>query len=176
MNATSPGSHAEFALPRHDPPAETGSPVRVGVLAVQGDVAEHLAVLRRCGAEASTVRRPRELDEVDALVLPGGESTAIDRLVRAFDLQGPLRERLRSGMPALGSCAGMILLADRLDAVAAATPDKTATPDASATPQASATPTPTPTATETPTPTPAATETPTPTPTATETATPAPTP
>lgn len=119
MNATSPGSHAEFALPRHDPPDETGPSVRVGVLAVQGDVREHVAVLRRCGAEVTTVRRREELDAVEALVLPGGESTTIDRLVRAFDLQGPLRERLRSGMPALGSCAGMILLADRLDATAA---------------------------------------------------------
>jgi len=87
----------------------------VGVLAVQGDVQEHLAALRRCGAEASTVRRPAELDGVDALVLPGGESSAIDRLVRAFDLLGPLRGRIAAGMPVLGSCAGMILLADRIE-------------------------------------------------------------
>lgn len=86
----------------------------VGVLAVQGDVREHEAVLRRLGAEVVLVRRPAELAGVDALVLPGGESTAIDRLVRAFDLQGPLRSRIGDGMPVLGSCAGMILLADRL--------------------------------------------------------------
>jgi len=91
---------------------------RVGVLAVQGDVAEHLAALRRCGAEAVTVRRVAELDGVDALVLPGGESSAMDRLLRAFELDGPVRERLRRGMPALGSCAGMILLADRLEGAA----------------------------------------------------------
>ncbi len=91
---------------------------RVGVLAVQGDVAEHLAALQRCGAEAVTVRRASELDAVDALVLPGGESSTIDRLLRAFDLDGPLRERLCSGMPALGSCAGMILLADRVEGAA----------------------------------------------------------
>ena len=99
-------------------PRGTGSPgdvPRVGVLAVQGDVAEHLAALRRCGADAVGVRRVAELDGVAALVLPGGESSAMDRLLRIFGLDGPLRERLRAGMPALGSCAGMILLADRLE-------------------------------------------------------------
>ena len=85
------------------------------MLAVQGDVAEHLAALQRCGAEAVTVRRVSELDGVDALVLPGGESSAMDRLLRAFELDVPLRDRLRAGMPALGSCAGMILLADRVE-------------------------------------------------------------
>ena len=100
-------------------PDVSGGPVpRVGVLAVQGDVAEHLAALRRCGADAVAVRRVAEQDAVDALVLPGGESSAIDRLLQAFDLDGPLRERLSSGMPALGSCAGMILLADRLEGAA----------------------------------------------------------
>jgi len=86
----------------------------VGVLALQGDVREHLAALARSGARAVAVRRPGELDAVDALVIPGGESTTIDRLLRIFELAGPLRERLAGGMPALGSCAGMILLADRL--------------------------------------------------------------
>jgi len=89
-------------------------PAVVGVLAVQGDVREHVAVLRRLGVDVVLVRRAGELARVDALVLPGGESTAIDRLVRVFGLQGPLRERIRAGMPVLGSCAGMILLADRL--------------------------------------------------------------
>lgn len=86
----------------------------IGVLALQGDVREHVAVLRSLGVDAVGVRRRRELDAVDALVLPGGESTTIDKLLRAFELDGPLRERLRDGMPAYGSCAGMILLADRL--------------------------------------------------------------
>lgn len=87
---------------------------RIGVLAVQGDVREHVHALQACGAEVSTVRRPSELAEVEALVLPGGESTTMDKLVRAFDLQQPLRERIAAGMPVYGSCAGLILLADRL--------------------------------------------------------------
>jgi 5'-phosphate synthase pdxT subunit len=91
----------------------TASPL-VGVLAVQGDVREHLGVLKAVGARTLAVRRPEEIARVDALVIPGGESTTIDKLVRAFGLQGPLRERLAAGMPAYGSCAGMILLADRV--------------------------------------------------------------
>ncbi|MDQ1288496.1 MAG: pyridoxal 5-phosphate synthase pdxT subunit [Actinomycetota bacterium] len=91
----------------------------VGVLAVQGDVREHLTALTACGAGARPVRRPDELDAVDALVLPGGESTTIDKLTRAFGLRDPLRERVASGMPVYGSCAGMILLADRLTDAAA---------------------------------------------------------
>ncbi|MBD3778537.1 MAG: pyridoxal 5'-phosphate synthase glutaminase subunit PdxT [Micrococcales bacterium] len=87
----------------------------IGVLALQGDVREHLAALRGSGAEAVPVRRTSELDAVDALVLPGGESTTIDKLLRAFDLDAPVRERLAGGMPAYGSCAGMILLADRIE-------------------------------------------------------------
>lgn len=87
---------------------------RIGVLAVQGDVREHVRALESSRARASTVRRPAELAEVDALVIPGGESTTMDKLVRAFDLFGPLRARLAEGMPAFGSCAGMIMLADRL--------------------------------------------------------------
>ena len=86
----------------------------VGVLALQGDVREHIDVLRACGAEAVRVRRPTELDRVDALVIPGGESTTMDKLVRGFDLYEPLRERIKRGLPVLGSCAGMILLADRI--------------------------------------------------------------
>ncbi|MCX6484579.1 MAG: pyridoxal 5'-phosphate synthase glutaminase subunit PdxT [Mycobacterium sp.] len=83
----------------------------VGVLALQGDTREHLAALTEAGAQASTVRRRSELDAVDALVIPGGESTAISLLLREFDLLEPLRQRLADGMPAYGSCAGMILLA-----------------------------------------------------------------
>lgn len=86
----------------------------IGVLALQGDVREHLATLRAVGAEAVGVRRERELEAVDALVIPGGESTTMDKLLRAFNLYEPVRARLRGGMPAYGSCAGMILLADRL--------------------------------------------------------------
>jgi 5'-phosphate synthase pdxT subunit len=83
----------------------------VGVLALQGDVREHLAALRDAGARAEPVRRPAELAEVDGLVLPGGESTTMSRLLETFDLLAPLRARLVDGMPAYGSCAGMILLA-----------------------------------------------------------------
>jgi len=84
------------------------------VLAVQGDVREHLAALAECDVVARPVRRPAELAEVDGLVVPGGESTTIDKLTRAFDLREPLLARLAAGMPAYGSCAGMILLADRV--------------------------------------------------------------
>ncbi|WP_030482798.1 pyridoxal 5'-phosphate synthase glutaminase subunit PdxT [Nocardioides aequoreus] len=86
----------------------------VGVLAVQGDVREHVRALEACGATTRLVRRPAELDDLDGLVLPGGESTTMDRLLRAFDLRDPLREALAGGLAAYGSCAGMILLADRL--------------------------------------------------------------
>lgn len=87
---------------------------RVGVLALQGDTREHLAALREAGAEVLTVRRQNELDSVDALVIPGGESTAMTHLLKAFDLLEPLRSRLAEGMPAYGSCAGMILLASEI--------------------------------------------------------------
>jgi 5'-phosphate synthase pdxT subunit len=90
------------------------SPVRIGVLAVQGDVREHINALSSLGEQVFGVRRPRELDDVDALVIPGGESTTMDKLVRAFDLQEPLRKRIAAGMPVYGSCAGMIMLADRI--------------------------------------------------------------
>ena len=86
----------------------------IGVLAVQGDVREHLHVLEEAGARATPLRRPSELEAVDGLVIPGGESTTIDKLVRAFDLFDPLRARLEAGLPAYGSCAGMIMLADRI--------------------------------------------------------------
>ncbi|MGE2689958.1 pyridoxal 5'-phosphate synthase glutaminase subunit PdxT [Mycolicibacterium pulveris] len=92
----------------------------VGVLALQGDTREHLAALREAGAEASTVRRLRELESVDALVIPGGESTTMSHLLAELELLEPLRARLADGMPAYGSCAGMILLATEiLDAGAA---------------------------------------------------------
>jgi pyridoxal 5'-phosphate synthase pdxT subunit len=86
----------------------------IGVLAVQGDVREHLAALVQAGAEARTVRRPAELQGLDGLVVPGGESTTIDRLSRIFGLHAPLRELIGAGLPVYGSCAGMIQLADRI--------------------------------------------------------------
>jgi 5'-phosphate synthase pdxT subunit len=86
----------------------------VGVLALQGDVREHIRALEAAGARAVPVRRERELEHVDALVIPGGESTTMDKLVRAFDLLDPIRQRIKEGMPAYGSCAGMIMLADRV--------------------------------------------------------------
>jgi 5'-phosphate synthase pdxT subunit len=86
----------------------------IGVLALQGDVAEHLRALAQAGARPVGVRRPDELATVDGLVIPGGESTTMWRLATAFDLIEPLRKRVGGGMPAFGSCAGMIMLADRL--------------------------------------------------------------
>jgi pyridoxal 5'-phosphate synthase pdxT subunit len=88
---------------------------RIGVLALQGDVREHLRALAASGATAVPVRRPAELDAVDGLVIPGGESTTIGKLAAAFELTEPLRKRIAGGMPAYGSCAGMILLADRIE-------------------------------------------------------------
>jgi 5'-phosphate synthase pdxT subunit len=86
----------------------------IGVLALQGDVREHLAALEASGARATTVRRATELSEVDGLVIPGGESTTISRLLESFDLLEPLRKRLADGLPAYGSCAGMIMLATKV--------------------------------------------------------------
>jgi len=94
------------------PPAPS-RPV-VGVLALQGDVREHRAALEEAGAATRTVRRPEELEGLDGIVLPGGESTTIDKLARAFEVRDPLVAALRAGLPAYGSCAGMILLADRV--------------------------------------------------------------
>jgi 5'-phosphate synthase pdxT subunit len=88
---------------------------RIGVLAVQGEVREHVAMMAMGGADAVAVRRPRELAEVDGLVLPGGESTTMVKLATIFDLLDPLRERAREGLPMFGTCAGMILLADRIE-------------------------------------------------------------
>lgn len=87
----------------------------VGVLALQGDVREHARVLTGLGAEVVPVRRPEELARVDGLVLPGGESSVIDKLARTFGLQQPLRDVIAGGLPAYGTCAGLILLADRLE-------------------------------------------------------------
>lgn len=86
----------------------------IGVFALQGDVREHLRVLTDLGVDAFTVRRPEELDRCDGLVLPGGESTTMYKLARTFDLFEPLVERIGGGMPTFGTCAGMIMLADRI--------------------------------------------------------------
>ena len=86
----------------------------IGVLALQGDVPEHLRALADTGARAVPVRRPEELHQLDGLVIPGGESTTLWRLSVAFDMLEPLRKLIASGLPAFGSCAGMIMLADRL--------------------------------------------------------------
>ena len=85
--------------------------MRIGVLALQGDVREHASVLERLGAAVVMVRRPRELGQVDGLVLPGGESTTMEKLLRRFELLEPLRAAIAGGLPVYGSCAGMIRLA-----------------------------------------------------------------
>jgi 5'-phosphate synthase pdxT subunit len=87
----------------------------IGVLALQGDVGEHLRMLASAGAHARPVRHPDQLDGLDGLVVPGGESTTIARLADTFDLLEPLRQQVKAGLPTYGSCAGMILLADRLE-------------------------------------------------------------
>lgn len=87
----------------------------VGVLAVQGAFAEHCGALRRVGAEAREIRRPRELDGIDALILPGGESTAQGRLMRELGLFGPIASMIGGGLPVFGTCAGMILLAKNIE-------------------------------------------------------------
>jgi len=91
------------------------SPLTIGVLALQGDVCEHLTALEHAGARAVPVRRLTELAAVDGLVLPGGESTTIDKLLRTFELDDPLRSAIKEGLPVYGSCAGMVLLADRIE-------------------------------------------------------------
>ncbi|MEG3615155.1 pyridoxal 5'-phosphate synthase glutaminase subunit PdxT [Isoptericola haloaureus] len=86
----------------------------IGVLALQGDVREHTRALEGAGARVVRVRRRSELEAVDGLVLPGGESTTMDKLLRVFELRDPLRTAIAEGLPVYGSCAGMILLADRI--------------------------------------------------------------
>ena len=88
--------------------------MKIGVLALQGDFREHLVAAKTAGHAALSVRRPEELAEIDALILPGGESTTIAQLARTFELFEPIKKRIAEGMPAYGSCAGMILLADRI--------------------------------------------------------------
>ena len=97
--------------------AGSSTPI-VGVLALQGDFREHIAVLKSLGADARPVRRPQELAQVGGLVIPGGESSVMDKLSRIFGLAEPLKSAIRGGLPAYGTCAGLIMLADRvLDAI-----------------------------------------------------------
>lgn len=101
-------------------PNVAGSPAPiVGVLALQGDFREHIAVLHSLGADARAIRRPNELAQVGGLVIPGGESSVMDKLSRIFALAEPLKEAIRAGLPVYGTCAGLIMLADRvIDSIA----------------------------------------------------------
>jgi 5'-phosphate synthase pdxT subunit len=91
-----------------------GNTLSIGVLALQGDFREHLAMLTALGAEAVPVRRADELASVDGLIIPGGESTVIDKLSRLFGLAEPLKAAIADGLPVYGTCAGLIMLADRV--------------------------------------------------------------
>ena len=91
----------------------------IGVLALQGDFREHVASLKAIGARTALVRRPHDLEAVDALVVPGGESTAMWKLATTAEMFEPVRKRIADGMPAFGTCAGMIMLADRITDAAA---------------------------------------------------------
>ena len=87
---------------------------RIGVLAIQGDFLEHQQILDRLGVDVAQIRLPHQLDSIDGLIIPGGESTTIVQLIDIFELRAPLVEKVKSGMPAWGTCAGMIVIADRL--------------------------------------------------------------
>ena len=95
------------------------SRLRAGVLALQGDVREHAGVLTALGAEVVAVRRPEQLAQIDAFVLPGGESSVIDKLSRLFGLREPIRAAIAAGLPVYGTCAGLILLADEVEGAVA---------------------------------------------------------
>ncbi len=97
-----------------EPDADPAAPT-IGVLALQGDVLEHLRALRRCGARAVQVRTHDDLDRIDGIVIPGGESTTIGKLLERFGLLDDVRDRIRAGLPAFGTCAGMILLSAELE-------------------------------------------------------------
>ncbi|WP_173924165.1 pyridoxal 5'-phosphate synthase glutaminase subunit PdxT [Agromyces sp. Marseille-P2726] len=100
---------------RDDSLAAPGAPgPRVGVLALQGDFREHARVLRELGAEVVLVRRAEDLDGIEGIVIPGGESTVMDKLSRAFGVAEPLKQRIAAGMPVYGTCAGLIMIADTL--------------------------------------------------------------
>jgi 5'-phosphate synthase pdxT subunit len=105
---------SDAALASSDQAASATGTATIGVLALQGDVAEHVRAITQAGARPLPVRRAAELDAVDGLIIPGGESTTIWKLADIFDLVDPLRERIGAGMPVFGSCAGLIMLASRL--------------------------------------------------------------
>lgn len=89
--------------------------MKIGVLALQGDVREHIQSLSDCGVDALAVKTKQETESISALVIPGGESTTISKLARSFDLFDVIKDRIRNGMPTYGSCAGMILLANKVE-------------------------------------------------------------
>jgi len=89
--------------------------VKIGVLALQGDVREHIQSLSDCGVDSLAVKTKQEIESISALVIPGGESTTISKLARSFDLFDVIKDRIRNGMPTYGSCAGMILLANKVE-------------------------------------------------------------
>ena len=89
--------------------------MKIGVLALQGDVREHIQSLSDCGVDALAVKTKQEIESISALVIPGGESTTISKLARSFDLFNVVKNRIRNGMPTYGSCAGMILLANKVE-------------------------------------------------------------
>lgn len=89
--------------------------MKIGVLALQGDVREHIQSLSDCGVDALAVKTKQEIESISALVIPGGESTTISKLARSFDLFDVIKDRIRNGMPTYGSCAGMILLANKVE-------------------------------------------------------------
>jgi len=107
-----PGERLTGRLP--DPAPDPSAPT-IGVLALQGDVIEHVRALHRCGANVVQVRSAGDIAAVDGLVVPGGESTTIGKLLERFGLLHPLQERIAGGLPVFGTCAGMILLSDELD-------------------------------------------------------------
>jgi len=107
-----PGERLAGRLRTPDPGPDAPT---IGVLALQGDVLEHLRALRRCGAHAVAVRTLEHVRAVDGLILPGGESTTIGKLLSRFGLLEPIRARIDAGLPVFGTCAGMILLSDELD-------------------------------------------------------------
>ena len=89
--------------------------MKIGVLALQGDVREHIQSLSDCGVDALAVKTKQEIESISALIIPGGESTTISKLARSFDLFDVIKDRIRNGMPTYGSCAGMILLANKVE-------------------------------------------------------------
>ena len=89
--------------------------MKIGVLALQGDVREHIQSLSDCGVDALAVKTKQEIESISALIIPGGESTTISKLARSFNLFDVIKDRIRNGMPTYGSCAGMILLANKVE-------------------------------------------------------------